>query len=569
MLVGGRTRTLVGRLRARRSAKAYVLVGLCAVLLYAAYLAVLTALRVYWGFDLVPYLADSTAAAAVVDLAVLVLVPAGCLAIGLRRRFGSPLRIAGSQQGFALIMAVGISAVLMIVGTTVAMYTASTMRSATDSRQRNLAFGAAESGASAAIAWLANNQSQWHAAAPVSAGPVSLGGGMTYSYTLTPNFPIWTVKSTGKAPNKAQGSTDTHTITRSVQVQASAPGINLTLWNMFFSDAPVGNCLHWNAIVEVPMYIRGDMCLDTNGDSDPITGWPPASLPGAAQLQVGGTIFITPSGHLGYGSNKLNIVQTGVGCNYNNGGLHNPCNANDKILANQYLTGTGSLAKPVIDLATWYKDSLPGPKNPCTSGSFPGGFDSDSTQNNSLGTVNLTPASAYDCVFTDGGGNVDGEVKWTPGSPGTLLVNGTVFWDGNLVVSSSFNYTGRATFYFGGTITLNTGVHVCGIANCTSSWNTNTDMLVLVAGSNNLSPSWAVNLNTSSVFQGAIEAGGDINQNGPGSTGSTVMGGLIAHQIYNLSPNDTWANFNLSAPGQPGGGTASESLAAVPGSFSG
>ncbi len=359
------------------------------------------------------------------------------------------------------------------------------------------------------------------------------------------------------------------TIQRSVQVTTSSGGVNISLWNMFFSDAPIGNCLHWNAIVEVPMYIRGDMCLDSSGDSDPIVGWPPASLPGAAQLQVGGTITITPSGHLGYGTNMLNIVQTGVGCRYNGGALHNPCNSSDAILAHSYPTGTANLTKPVIDLATWYKDSLPGPQHNCTSGSFAGGFDNDSAQNNSLGTVNLTPASAYDCKFTDAAGNVDGEVKWTPGSPGTLLVNGTVFWDGNLVVSSSFNYTGRATFYFGGTITLNSGVSVCGITACTSSWNTNTNMLVLVAGSTLQSPSWAVNLAATSMFQGAIEAGGDVNQNGTPTTGSTVWGGLIAHQIYNLSPNDKWTNFNLPAAGQPGGSSAVEALTPVAGSFSG
>ncbi len=135
----------------------------------------------------------------------------------------------------------------------------------------------------------------------------------------------------------------------------------------------------------------------------------------------------------------------------------------------------------MIDLAGWYKDSLPGPKNPCTSGSFPGGFDNDTTQNNSNGTINLTPAAAYDCIFASGG-TVEGEVKWTPGSPGTLLINGTVFFDGNLVANTSFNYTGRATFYFGGTITLGSSVSICGISGCTSSWNTSTNMLILVAG---------------------------------------------------------------------------------------
>lgn len=558
----------------RRSPRAYALAGLAVVLAYAAYVALIMALRVYWGFDAARYLEDSTGAAAGLDMLLLALIPFAGVALALRRRFETPRQLAArarGQEGFALVLALGISMVMIIMGTTIAVYTASDARSATDSNQRVLAYQAAERGLNVALAWFYSNPSQWHATSPITYGPASAGAGVTYSYTLTPNFPIWTVSSTGSAPNKTQGSKpDKRTLMKSVEIQASDGGVNISLWNMFFSDAPVGNCLHWNAIVEVPMYVRGDMCVDASGDSDPIPGWPPVSLPGAAQLQVGGTISVTPPGHLGWSGAHINIVQTGVGCKYNGGSLHNPCNSGDSITANQYLTGTANLTKPVIDLASWYKDSLPGPQHNCTSGSFTGGFDNDATQNNSLpSAVNLTPATAYDCKFTDGAGAVDGEVKWTPGSPGTLLINGTVFWDGNLVVTSSFNYTGRATFYFGGTITLNSGVNVCGISGCTSSWNTSTNMLILVSGSGNVSPSWAVNLAATSTFQGAIESVGDVNQNGTPSSGATVWGGLIAHQIYNLSPNDKWVNFNLPAAGQPGGTLAVESLNSVPGSFSG
>ncbi len=287
--------TLVRRLHGRRSSAAYALGGLGAVLAYVAYIGVLTALRVYWGFSLTPYLAGSTAVAAAADALLLAVVAAGCVASARRRRAGSPHRLGG-QEGFALVMALGISAVMMIMGTTIAMYTMSDQRTATDSRQRELAYDAAEAGLSSGIAYLNNNSSVWHQSTPITLGPFTLGKGEKFSLTLTPNYPIWTVRSTGTAPNQTQGSMpDTHVMQRSVQVSAASSGVNISLWNMFFSDAPVGNCLHWNAIVEVPMYIRGDMCLDSSGDSDPITGWPPASLPGAAQLQVGGTITITPS----------------------------------------------------------------------------------------------------------------------------------------------------------------------------------------------------------------------------------------------------------------------------------
>ena len=474
------------------------------------------------------------------------------------------------EDGIALVMALGITVVLIIFVSSMISYVTSNTTAAVKSNQRDLSFVQSENGMNAAVSWLYNNPSQWHATSPITVGPVG-SNGVTYSYTLSPNFPIWTISSTGTTPGTNGSSANSHKVSEQVRVSESSGGVNITLWNMYFSDVAAGTpsqCMHWNAIIESPIYVRGDVCLDANGDTDPIVGWPPASLPGAAQVQVGGHIYLN-GGHFGYGSSKINILQTGVGCaTYNNGtpgATHNPCSAADNLLALQYKTGPPSLTKPTIDLATWYKDALPGPQHNCTSGTFAGGFDNDTTQNNSLGTVNLTPASAYDCKYTDSTGATVGEVKWTPGSPGTLLINGTVFWDGNLVVSSSFNYTGRATFYFAGTITLNSGVSVCGYANCGSSWNTDTNMLVMIAGSPNVSPSWSINAAATSKMQGAMEAVGDINQN----NGATMWGCLLAHQLYNLSANDNWVPFNTGTAGQPATGAYQEGLSAVAGSFTG
>lgn len=475
-----------------------------------------------------------------------------------------------SEQGFALPFALLAVVVLLIMVTSAIDYTVSNLHSTEHSTQRNLSYVAATDGLSAASAWLFNNSSQWHATTPITASSTIGANGLAYTYTLTPSFPLWTISATGTAPSLTQGTAvDSHTVSEQVKVGESSAGVSINLWNMYFSDVAAStpaNCLHWNAIIEVPMYVRGDICLDTNADSDPIVGWPPATLPGAAQLMVGGHAYIN-GGHFGWTGGRMNIIQTGIGCAPYNGGsppaAHNPCSQADSIYANSYTTGTPNLAKPTVDLVTWYKDSMPGPKNACSSGSFPGGFDTDGIQNNSLGTVNLTPVTAYDCKFTDGTGATVGEVKWTPGSPGTLLVNGTIFWDGNLVVSSSFNYTGRATFYFGGSITLNSGISICGFAACGASWNTDVNMLVLVAGSPNVSPAWSINMLGTSKMQGAMEAVGDITQN----MTSTMWGGLIAHQLYGLSPNDNWKPFNTGTAGQPAAGAYQEGLSVVPGSF--
>src|SRR5207253_1831886 len=97
----------------------------------------------------------------------------------------------------------------------------------------------------------------------------------------------------------------------------------------------------------------------------------------APQLQVGGKITMSNGAYIGTSANRLNAVQTGAGCGST---PHNPCTTADNVWASQYLTAAPNLSKPVIDLDTWYKDAQPGPKHACTSGSFPGGFDGNTTR---------------------------------------------------------------------------------------------------------------------------------------------------------------------------------------------
>ena len=96
----------------------------------------------------------------------------------------------------------------------------------------------------------------------------------------------------------------------------------------------------------------------------------------------------------------------------------------------------------------------------CTSGSFPGGFDNDSTYNNSLPDVgngnedlDVTPTNtSYDCQYWENGQMV-GQIAWNHVThlmniKGTIFVDGPVRFDkdGQLV-----NYNGRAILYSAGT----------------------------------------------------------------------------------------------------------------------
>src|SRR5207244_12754684 len=125
-----------------------------------------------------------------------------------------------------------------------------------------------------------------------------------------------------------------------------------------------------------------------------------------AQVQVGGTIKLSNNAYVGTTGTHINSVEVANGCtNQSNSTVH-ACTSSDPVWADSIVTTPPTLTKPVIDLATWYRDAAPGPNHACTSSSgTPPSFDSgDGVQNNSLpSSVNLTPASAYDCQVSSAG----------------------------------------------------------------------------------------------------------------------------------------------------------------------
>jgi hypothetical protein len=471
-----------------------------------------------------------------------------------------------SERGFALVMTIGVMAVLLIAAAAATDYTMSSVRSASGSRQNILASEAAQTGLSDALEILSHS-SNYHSNSSLpsvsnqSAGP----DGQTYSYSATLVDPVWTITATGYAPNKTQGSRPAkRTLTEQVQIAPSAAGgVNNTVWNYIYSDAPAGNCMNLanNSSIGTPLYLRGDLCLGNNANITRNNTFA-TNFPNTPQLQVGGKITLNNNAFIGTSANKLNAVQTGAGCGST---PHNPCTSADSVWAGQYLTTVPNLTKPVIDLATWYNDAAPGPNHACSSPTgAPPIFDNDATQNGTAGTINLTPASSYDCKFVNVDGTTLGEIGWD-NSAKVLTISGTLFYDGNVNFSQAVVYSGRATIYAAGTISLGGG-SVCGIASCTTSWDSTNNLMVLVAGSNATSPSYAINLNNNAQFQGAAECNGDFNE----SNNVGVWGSIIAHQVFiSNNANDTYVPYGTPVPGQPAQTGYTEGLAVLSGSFRG
>ena len=199
------------------------------------------------------------------------------------------------------------------------------------------------------------------------------------------------------------------------------------------------------------------------------------------------------------------------------------------------------VSKPSVDFANWYTAASPGPMSPCdpqrSTGTLPT-FDSDQTMNANLASFSLTPNSAYDCKTPSGG-----ELKWTPGSPGQLFINGTVFFDGPATLSQNIDYSGWGTIYLNGSITLFQNT-VCAVVNGSTcnwgSWNPNTNGILTIVAN-------ATSSIGQSSYQGQMYINGDVS-----ITNSAYEGGPIIANHVNFG-NQTFTQYFPSGVNLPSG----------------
>lgn len=351
-------------------------------------------------------------------------------------------------------------------------------------------------------------------AVPAPASPVALAGGR-YTYSAALAGSVWTLTGTGTQP--APGSTSLPAITRTVsrQVKIVQQPI-LDIWQYLYSDTTTG-CMSVsnNATISAPLYVRGNLCVGNNAH---ITGSP---------LQVRQTLTLANNASVGYANAKVAEVRIGNGCNGRYGDPVHTCTAaGDNVNAVLLTTTVGELTKPKVDLVGWYANAAPGPRHPCANGSLAGSFDGNTVLDRSAAAFDLAPASAYDCRVYDANGAQIGRLSWTPGDPGTLVVDGVVFFDGDVFLNNNDHavYTGRGTIYASGTVLIDNNSYLCGIAGCTSAWDTSANVLVFVAGA---PTGYGLTLSNNSVYQGGayLVADYDLVNNG------VNWGPVIANQL--------------------------------------
>jgi Tfp pilus assembly protein PilX len=457
------------------------------------------------------------------------IVPGRCgnRACGLRQRLGKTLR---DDSGIALAMAVGLMMVLAIAVVAILELSASNSRSAEAEQAEDSAFAIAEAGLHTAISKASTDPGNT-AAVPYQSEPVE-GGTTAFSGTYDPATSSWTFTASGTVANPAAGAPITRTVSTKTRVIATAVSTpNDEIWRYVFSDAAGCMNLSHNSgttVFSAPLYVRGDLCLSKHVH---LTGSP---------VEVVGTITLADQSSVGNLGEPIAEAKLGA-CMP----APHPCTVADKVYADSITQGTSGLVKPTVNLPFWWQNAAPGPKKSCGTGSTgtAPAFDNDAgstvAPNGSLPTpVNLTPAAAYNCRFTDAQGNLLGRIAWTPGSPGTLDIQGTVYFDGDIAQSGNAVYRGRGTIYATGQINFTNGAKLCVVAACNATWDATQNMLLMVSGSSLMQPAgYGIELDNNAQYQGAFYAVGDYHQNNNAETWVSA----VAHQVYIDNSSETYS----------------------------
>lgn len=382
---------------------------------------------------------------------------------------------------------------------------------------------------------------------------VALAGGLaTWRGQL--NGSVWTLTGIGRVAAPQPGTADVvRTVSGRVRLGNAQQGSsNNAVWEYVYADSLETCTTLQNSVnLNVPLYVRGDLCLQNS-----------AQVSGDV-LQVGGDLSIQNTAHVGTAADPLVEAHIGGSCTIS--GAVRPCGPSSGVWAGTLDHTPIGFTKPPVDLPHWYANAGPGPRRGCTTGSWPGGPDDDTLLNKSGGDVVLTPGAAYDCRVLDAAGDQVGRIAWSPGSPGTLVVDGTIFVDGNVVFQNNTDavYEGRGTIYASGAVTLQNRTTLCGVRGCDASWDVTRNLLAIVGGESVASQSVVIQNHTN--FQGAFYAVNDyVEQNN-----STVWGPIIAPQLY--FQNSTFNHYVPLGPLLPGMPAEYEEVITLvnePGSFS-
>jgi Tfp pilus assembly protein PilX len=489
-------------------------------------------------------------------------------------------RVVQDERGVALVMALIIMAAL--AGTTAALVIPGAVN------QRNsLKSGDARQAFALAEAALAYGEGSVYGAGTTFKSPITgtatspnviptqAGGGTgTWYATVAPDGITWTIYGDGTVDG----------VKREVHAQATDPSQTTVtdsgVWNYVYADNANTGCattLTASITISVPVLIRGDFCI---GGSLNFTG---------AQLQVGGNLSVTGSAKIGASTKKITSLQVGLTssststCNSVTPGTgacdgsHSPIYA---TTVSKGLTVTPQMpcigqpsswdsqcadppgTSPAVLNGTWYKlHAYYNAQASLTKSGCPTNLlDNDTTLNNSDTSISsvMFGTTDYDCKV---GTN---EIKWNHTTK-ILYVSGTLYFDGSLALSGTIVYTGQASIYFTGGVSMGNNSSFCGIASCTTSWNPDLNGIIFIAGcwsnstGSTLTTTGCVNLSGGATAQFGVycttdyATAGNSSNMGPVLANTLSLGGTAASLIpfHNMPPGTPLSARFVTVPGSP------------------
>ena len=479
-------------------------------------------------------------------------------------------RLVHDEQGIALALALMTMLALSILTGAAALVVSINQHEALHSSDARRAFGIAES----CLAFAEGDVYGAAAAAPTdpNAKPSSGqwpcdsdGGTGLYWSVVSGDGVTWTMWGQG-----TYNGTE-----RTVHAQANVPSpvtVQETgVWNYLYSDNASGSgsgicdtSIGGNTTVSVPTFVRGNLCLN-----EKFTG---------SQLGVGGDLTVQSKGQIGTSSSPISQLSVVGKCDGVTAGT-GVCNGSTSPVYASSVSSSLPLTPllPALNLSTRYAEANPGPASghgcPVGSGVPSNFFDNDTTLNNSDGTINLLPSTAYDCV------NGSNEIAWQPNVTSScptghcLTVNGMFYFDGTLNFTSGVDilYNGLGTIYATGGISTSGNFSLCAVASCNASWDTSVSELVLLAGC------WANSTGSSLLSNYCVDYGGtNVMQVGTYSANDYKLGGnatnwgpVLAKTLTLLGSDSELVPFKVMPPGTPTNTSTSYLPASAPTYWSG
>jgi hypothetical protein len=504
-----------------------------------------------------------------------------------------------AEDGVALLLAISVVAILTIAAGATIQIVQSGQVSSSRERQTARAMAIGEAGLDKALNTIAaSDPDGTQLTGATVTGTLPFDGG-TANYSATKQSDGSWVAATvatspdGKVTRRVETTLSPHQTTTGTTVSP------VYGYGFFMADptadctvlAGTGNSIGNSAKVTVPVYIAGSLCL--SGGGAPLIANPTGSP--KITLYVGGKFRTdsnsSPVGQSGAVGQLAKATIVG-GCQIDFHGWKNvicskqgvpTSNTGSGVWADVYSSTPLVLTKPTVgatEADAAYQNAAPGPMHPCGAGSTVGPLRFDSagstTRNSSLGSVRLLQitgswgsGNSFDCRFYDGLGNLTGRLAYTFGTPGALVVQGTIFIDGNLTFggADSAVYSGKGTIYVNGTVSFTNGARLCGTSmvsgNCSGNWDPTVNSLEIVAvNSANASPGW--DMSGDSQFEGTAYTNGRYVS----GNSAWVQGPVIADSGQ-LSGDTKFKAISAPPPGAPGASTLTTTTtwAAEPGSW--